>query len=280
MQSFKRLWLVLAGLLAALAGPLARATEPPVLSFGIVPQQPAAKLAQTWAPVLAYLSNRTGYAIRFDTAKDIPTFEQRLAAGEYDIAYMNPYHYTVFSRQPGYRALARESNTLIKGLVVVRKDSPYQKPEDLAGKTLAFPAPAAFAATVLPLADFARQGISVKPRYVASHESVYLNVAQGLFPAGGGVVRTLEAMPPAIRDQLRILWTSHGYTPHAVAVHPRLAKATVDRLATALVGMADDDHGKALLAGINIKGFTTASDKDWDDVRQLRITNLDRLLKE
>ena len=60
--------------------------EPVNLAFGIVPQQSASKLAGLWTPILAYLSQKTGYAIRFKTARDIPTFEQRLAAGDYQCA--------------------------------------------------------------------------------------------------------------------------------------------------------------------------------------------------
>jgi len=51
------------------------------LVFGIVPQQSAKKLAATWSSMLAELSKRTGFQVIFSTAKDIPTFERRLAEG-------------------------------------------------------------------------------------------------------------------------------------------------------------------------------------------------------
>ena len=65
------------------------------LSIGIVPQQNATKLARLWTPICNYLSQQTGHRFVFKTAKDIPTFEKRLAAGEYDIAYMNPYQISI-----------------------------------------------------------------------------------------------------------------------------------------------------------------------------------------
>ena len=83
-----------------------------VYSFGVVPQHTATVLARRWTPFLNYLSEKTGYRINFKTAKDIPTFEERLAAGEYDFAYMNPYHYIVAHRNVGYQVYAKE-----KGLV-------------------------------------------------------------------------------------------------------------------------------------------------------------------
>ena len=255
------------------AGPPAN----PVYTFGIVPQQSATELARTWTPVLNALQAKTSLNLRFATAPDIPTFERRLAAGEYDFAYMNPYHYTVFHQRRGYAVFAREKDRLLKGIVVVRKDAPYRDLAELKDQTLVFPAPAAFAATVLVRAALTRQGIAITPKYVASHDSVYLNVAQGLYPAGGGVTRTFENLDPALRDRLRILWTTQGYTPHAIAAHPRVPAAVVERVRDALLGLDGDPAGKAALEGIGFKGIAAAQDADYNDVRELHIELLDPL---
>jgi len=153
------------------------------VTFSVVPQQSASKLARLWTPIVTYLSEKTGHDVRFTTAKDIPTFEARLAEGQYDFAYMNPYHYTVFSSAPGYSAFARQKDKRIKGIVVVRKDSTLRDMEELEGERLAFPSPAAFAASVLPRSHLRTEGIGFTPQYVSSHDSVYLGVARGLFPA-------------------------------------------------------------------------------------------------
>ena len=247
------------------------------LSFGIVPQQSAQKLARKWAPILSHLSNKTGYKIIFKTAPSIPIFESRCSKGEYDIAYMNPYHYVVFSGTPGYMALAKQKNKEIKGIIVVRKDSPYAKLEDLEGKTLAFPAPAAFAASLLTRAQFKNSNINITPKYVKSHDSVYITVARGLYPAGGGVVRTLKNMDKSVRDQLRILWTTKGYTPHAIATHPNMQKPQREKVLKALLSMNDNPQAQPLLESINFNGFEAAHNKDWDDVRALHLEALENL---
>ena len=270
--------IVCTGLLLTLPGSL-WAQDPQPLSFGIVPQQSAARLASLWTPVCRYISERTGQRVVFKTAKDIPTFEQRLAAGEYDIAYMNPYHYTVFSIDPGYRAFARETEKRIRGIVVVRKDSAYQSIAELDGKTLAFPAPAAFAASVLPRAYFRKNGIAITPQYVKSHDSVYLAVSRGIYPAGGGIQRTFNNISEATRAGLRILWTTPGFTPHAFAAHPRLSAATVEALAKAMVTMSTDADGRKHLNNLNFQPIGPARDQDWDDVRELGIDLLKNLIK-
>ena len=93
------------------------------LSIGFVPQQSPAVLAKRWGPILKHLSAHSDIRLQFKTAPNIPEFESRVARGAYDIAYMNPVHYTVFHEDPGYEAFARRKGARIQGLIVVRKDS-------------------------------------------------------------------------------------------------------------------------------------------------------------
>ncbi|MGD9210653.1 MAG: phosphate/phosphite/phosphonate ABC transporter substrate-binding protein, partial [Desulfobacteraceae bacterium] len=237
------------------------------------------KLARLWGPVLAYVGEKNGYILTFKTAKDIPTFEERLLSGQYDLSYMNPYHYTVYHSNPGYLAFAKEKDKRIQGIVVVKEDSSYKDISELSGLTLAFPAPAAFAATVLPRAYFLQNNIHVTPKYVSSHDSVYRSVAQGIYPAGGGIMRTFNNMNDEINNQLRILWKTDYYTPHAIATHPRVPKKVITAIQKTLIEMEKDPKGKILIHNLSIKGFERAVDSDWDDVRALGIDLLDSTSK-
>ncbi|MEL7292870.1 MAG: phosphate/phosphite/phosphonate ABC transporter substrate-binding protein [Pseudomonadota bacterium] len=241
------------------------------LVFGVVPQQSASRLAQQWGPIMSHLSQVSGLNIEFQTAADIPTFEQRLANGDYDIAYMNPYHYTVFSRSPGYRAMAKARDKQIKGILVTQRGNSVESLQWLNNQTLAFPSPAAFAATILNQSDLNKAGVSFESDYVSSHDSVYLSVAKGFYPAGGGVMRTFNALPEVVKSQLTVLHTTQGYTPHAIAYHPRLSQQQVELLAKALSELERSAQGQSLLEQLKIKGFQPAQDQDWDDVRQLDI---------
>lgn len=241
------------------------------LVFGVVPQQSASRLAQQWGPIMSHLSQVSGLNIEFQTAADIPTFEQRLANGDYDIAYMNPYHYTVFSRSPGYRAMAKARDKQIKGILVTQRGNPVESLQWLNDQTLAFPSPTAFAATILNQSDLNKAGVRFESDYVSSHDSVYLSVAKGFYPAGGGVMRTFNALPEVVKSQLTILHTTQGYTPHAIAYHPRLSLQHRELLAHALRELESSEQGQSLLEQLKIKGFQAAQDQDWDDVRQLDI---------
>jgi len=247
--------------------------------LGVVPQQSAKVLAKLWTPISQYLSANTGLKIIFSTAKDIPTFEKRLLEGEYDIAYMNPYHFTVFNQIPGYQAIAKEQNKRIKGIIVVAKNSSVKQLSDVNGSELAFPAPAAFAASVLPRAKMRDLGIELTPKYVSSHDSVYLGVANGFFIAGGGIMRTFNNLEQSTREKLKILWTTPGYTPHAIAVHPEMNSEIADKIQNAILSMKDTAKGKKLLESVKFKNLGEATSSDWDDVRALKIKLLEHMLK-
>lgn len=252
----------------------ASSVEPRSYSFGVVPQQSAKRLAQLWGPFLTRLSQESGIKLHFVTAKNIPEFERRLANGEYDFAYMNPYHFTTFNASPGYQAVVKRKNQPISGVVVVHKDSPINSMLELKGKKMAFPAPAAFAATILSQSYLQKEGINYRPSYVLSHDSVYLAVSKGLFAAGGGVRRTLNNTDSSVKSTLRILWESKKYTPHAIASHPRHSDDVVKHVRRALVAMNESEQGQQLLASLKVKnGFIAAKNSDWDDVRSLSINS-------
>ncbi len=118
--------------------------------------------------------------------------------------------------------------------------------------------------------------IPIETRFVASHDSVYRAVASGLHEAGGGIQRTFEAMPTDVREQLRVLSETPGYTPHALAAHPRVPAAIVERLRMAMASLADDEIGRALLAPLAFKGLVAAQDREWNDIRALDINLLAR----
>lgn len=239
------------------------------LVFGVVPQQAADKLGLLWNPFLTHLSEKTGRTIKFESAPDIESFDKRTANGDFDLVYMNPMYYTVVHQSVGYQVFAKEKDTVLKGIVVVQKNSPYQKLADLAGKTVVFPSTNAFAAAMLPQLVFKTSGINITPIYVGSHEGVYNNVARGLHVAGGGVVKTLAQADSGVRNELRVLWTSDSYTPHPFAAHPRVEPALVAQLANLMLGLDQDARGKKILRELRFRGFVAAQDLEYEKLKLL-----------
>lgn len=251
----------------------AKTDDTKVLTFGIVPQQSASRLAKMWGPLMEELGAEAGVKFQFQTTKDIPTFEACLAKGAYDIAYMNPMHYAIFSQEARYRAIARQSQKRLKGVIVARVDSDIDDIPDLGGAQLAFPSPGAFGASILTRSTLTQNDIEFEPNYVKSHDSVYRAVAAGLFAAGGGVMRTWNSVDPAIRENLQIIYETESFTPHAIAAHPRISGELSKRIQTALLELAQANP--ELAKGVGMNGFEIGEDADWDDVRGLSMDRED-----
>lgn len=235
------------------------------LYFGVVPQQSAIRTATLWGPLVSHLAAETGLEIQLKTSRDIPTFEQELAKGAFHFAYMNPYHFTVFNENPGYQAMAHRDGQGIRGVIVVAKDSDITELGQLDGGVVAFPAPAAFAATLITGAELTAAGVTFIPRYTLSHDSVYRAVSAGLMPAGGGIGRTLAAVDADTRSLLRVLHTTAAYTPHAIAAAPQVDPEVIGRVQRAVTELVD----REVLDPLKINAFVAAEDADWNDVRAL-----------
>lgn len=240
-------------------------------TFGIVPQQAASKLARSWIPLLKQVEKESGIKLDFRTDSSISAFEKKLANGEYDFAYMNPYHYVVYHDKAGYQAFGKALDKRIEGIIIVNRRSGIQSLHDLNGEKVAFPSPAAFAASILTRDHFKKQGIHIIPEYVNSHDSVYANVALGRIKAGGGVKRTFKATSPSHRAKLKIIHTTQGYTPHAFANRPDIPGDDVKKIAQALQKLHQSTTGKLLLTPLKLKGIDSAINTDWNDVRKLDI---------
>ena len=243
-----------------------------VYTFGIGPAQSSMELAKRWVPIIRYVATATGYNLQFRTAKDIPTFQAEMMAGTFDFAFVNPYLYLQCHKAAGYDAFSREKNGALVGIMVTRKDSPYENLAQLAGLTVAFPAANALAATWLPMNAVRDKHIDLKPQYVNSIDSVYLSVAKGLFPAGGGEMRTFNTLPPETRNQLKIIWRAEPLPPFTFVAHQRVPKDVVEKIQAAMDRMDDNSEAMALLKMVNFAGIEKAADADYDVVRKMNIT--------
>jgi phosphonate transport system substrate-binding protein len=70
---------------------------------------------------------------------------------------------------------------------------------------------------------------------------------------------------------LRVLARTPAYTPHALALHPRVSPELAERLRQAFTSLNGDEAGRALLAPLSFKGLVAATDAEWDAVRALKL---------
>lgn len=237
-------------------------------TLGVVPQFGQRQLFTIWDPIVKELSRRTGLEIHLVVTLTIPEFEKALEKGTFDFIYANPYHILRVSDSQGYIPLVRDQEPL-RGILLVRRDSPVKSVGELAGKTLAVPSPNALGASLLMRADLEHiYGVRMSMVNARTHSSVYLNVLNGLTDAGGGVQKTLAEQPPEVREGLRILYTTRAMPSHPIAAHPRIKPDVQARVRKALLEMSAAPAGKVLLDEIPMPSPVSASLEDYLAMRK------------
>ncbi len=241
------------------------------LTFGIVPQQAPMELIKEWQPVITYLENATGEKVVLKIERSIPEFEKVLYSGGYDIAYMNPYHYVNAHKRQGYVAAIRDEKNIV-GILVTNKNSALTDPSMLKGKSFLFPAPDAFAATLLTKYELLKKyGININKeknyRYVNSHDSVYKGVARGIGDVGGGIERTLNTLEDKeTKDSLSIIYKTKSYPSHPFAFNPSLSASLKTKITNAILATPEP-----LLTTLKIKHLVSIQDAEYDGVRDIAV---------
>ena len=238
------------------------------LIFGVVPQQSPQKLYRVWSPFINYLSKEIGIKVIFKTEKSIPEFEKKLYSGYYDIAYSNPYHYTLVHKYQNHMALVR-FNKKIVGILVARKDSNINSLNNIKNKEFLFPAPKAFAATILTKYEVLKKtGFDIekskKFRYVNSHDSVYLGIVRGVGDVGGGIIRTFNRFKN--KNGLKIIYKTDPYPSHPISVRADLDKNLIEKIKQVLLNMPYD-----LVKKINKKRLIETNNAEYDVVKNLAV---------
>lgn len=221
------------------------------LKVYIVPQLTATQTYSRWAPLLEQVGLRTKQCFELIVPTSIPKFESDLNDGLPDFAFMNPYHAVMKWRENKYIPLVASSEP-IYGVLSVRRDSKAQKIRDLNGSKISFPAPNAFAASLLIRATLTLEGVTYTPIYLRTHSNVYRSVIRGDVAAGGGIQSTLTAEPAELKAELRVLMETKRYTAHPFSAHDRVPIKLQHQIQEAFLEIGHTKAGRQLLNDVQL----------------------------
>jgi len=232
------------------------------------PQLSPSVTSEIWSPFVKYLSKQTQHEIILKTYANRADFENDIKAGNVDLYFGNPGYGVVGHLLHGYLPLIRSDKKLLKGIIVVKKDSQINDIQQLNGKVIAFPAKRAFAASLYIRSRIASDfNINYQPLYTGSHDNNYRTVAIGKAAAGGGVKRTLERENMKLREQLKIIYTTPGMKPHPLMASPDIPLALRSSIQKAILNLNKDTSGKKLLKSIKIQKPVIADyEKDYQPI--------------
>jgi len=186
------LTLAAAGIAATLAAPAFAQdwkAKYPELVFAIIPAENASGVVERYTPFVNYLSKELGTKVTLRIANDYAAIIEGQRAGNIHIGMYGP---ASFARalMTGAKVDAFAIETNLDGtkgyysVFYVKKDSPYQKIEDLKGKNLGLVDPNSTSGNNVP--RFALDGMKIEPEaffgkvvYTGSHENAVIALQQG-----------------------------------------------------------------------------------------------------
>jgi ABC-type phosphate/phosphonate transport system substrate-binding protein len=238
-------------------------------TFGINPHRSVVVTAQYWNPILTYVSRKSGIKLEMRMEKTGQEYSAKVGLGEYDFAYTN-HIFNPANAKIGYRVFARPDEDMIRGEIVVLKESPAQKLEDLKGLEVGFPSKAAFVGYAVTLDALTRRGVAVKQVFGGTQEGIMTQLKAGKVAAAGVNSQIMRDFAQRENVMYRVLWQSQEFLNLPLVAHPRVPAKTVAAVRKAMVEMVMDPEGKRILeasaALIGQKppfGFEPATDREY-----------------
>ena len=237
----------------------------PVFKVYIVPQLTATQIYTRWVPVLERIGKESSHCFELIVPSSIPQFEKDLSEGRPDFAYMNPYHAVMRWKNSHYIPLIASSEPIF-GILTVAKESPIGQVKDLSGGRIAFPAPNAFAASLLIRATLAKDGVPYEPVYVKTHSNVYRSVARG------GIQSTLISEPAELKSELRTLMETKRYTSHPFSANERIPEHIQRKIQNSFILLGQTSEGEELLKGTQlVKPMKVSYKANYELLESLRL---------
>lgn len=240
------------------------AAEPPPWQMGVLPYLSGERLFENFLPMKDYLEAELGRRIVLTTAPDFKTYVQRAARGDYDIYQTAPHFALLAETKHGFRRVSRFAREL-DGDVIVRRDGPVRRVEDLRGRTVITPDPLAITSMLgeqLLKEHGLVPGRDYKLLRTASHNNAVLTVHRGGTDAALTSAAVFERLSPEVQRELRVLTKTHPVPHMMVMSHPRLSAADHERLKRALLAFRRDGAGRKFFEATGYGDMAPITDTD------------------
>lgn len=244
------------------------------LTFGVFPFLPASRLEAVFAPLAAEISGALQSEVLYQSSSSFEKFADRLANEEFDIAFIQPFDYLKIASQHNYFPLVRRNESL-RGVYVVRQDSPLNSIKDLKGKTIAM-APETAALSYLGKISLVENGLiparDVVVQHFRSHHSCLQEVLIGHADACVTGEPAMRMFTNLNKVQLRILGQTEASAAMLFVAHARVPAERRELIRRVLrqTNLEYLEPGlRTLLKKADQPAFVRAEDRDFDELRAL-----------
>lgn len=264
----RRSVLALAGtlVLVSTTGTQAKIRSDSAIRFGLTPVFLTSDL-ELLGRLEAYLQRATGSPVALVTRRTYQEITALLVAGELDAAWICGFPFVAHRDALQLVAVPLwRGRPLYQAYLIVASDRPASGLADLRGDVHAFSDPdsnSGFLQTRAALAEAGERpdGFFSRTLFTYGHRNVIRAVSSGLAASGsvdGYVYEVVSELEPRLTEGTRILRASEwlGFPPIA-APRQRPDPGRLAALTSALLAMADEPEGRAVLGMLRLDGFAS-----------------------
>lgn len=231
------------------------------LVVGVVPYNSAPVVIGQHRPMVDRLRADFGVDVEFVTAPGFRAFFDAAANGNYDLMGMPSHFARLLQLDRGYVPLVHYESGA-RSMVMVAAKGPISNYAQLAGKVLAVPDRTALA-TILILEWLERKGMRAGRDYrlfeATTFNAAAIAVERGEAAAAISAPAALAQMSPETRAGLRTIVDSGEFPNLVFVAHPRLSKATREKLKQSLLSFVASPEGKTFSATTGFKGIAAVT---------------------
>jgi phosphonate transport system substrate-binding protein len=256
------------------------------LRVGFVPAEDAQQVMQNAQPLVEILRKELGMEIQPFVATDYTGIVEALRVNKLDVAFLAPASYVLAKNEANIKVVLKSERKGIPyyyAAIIVRADSGINTLEDLRGKTFAFGDALSTTGHVFPRKMFKERGIDPvrdfkQILYSGGHDATVLAVLNGKVDAGATYANSPDSedsawmrylKDPADVKKIRAIAFSEPIPADNLVISGALDERVAKKVVEIFLGLSRDPKGKQMLRDLyQIDGFVTATDKDYDSVRE------------
>lgn len=236
--------------------------------------------------LLSYIARRLDRDLEFVQRKTYGEIDELLGKGLIDLAFICSGPYIAGKDRYGFAPLAVpevHGSHFYRSYLIVNRNSPFQRLEDLRGHSFAFTDPDSNTGRLVPtywLAQMNEQPETFFGRimFTYSHDNAIMAVARGLVDGAavdGLIWDFYQAKNPTFTSKTRIIKKSEPYGIPPLVASRQLPGESKERIRQLLFAMHLDPEGKKLLDELMIDRFIPLEEDWYDTLRQMN-QRLDR----
>jgi phosphonate transport system substrate-binding protein len=234
--------------------------------------------------LLDYIGKNSGFRVQLIQRKTYDEVNALFLKGEIDLAFICTGPYAAGKNRYGFEALATpqvRGQPFYQSYLIVPKESPYQRLEDLNGRVFAFTDPDSNTGAMVPRFWLAKLGQSPesffsKTIFTYSHDNSILAVAKGLVDAAavdGHQWEYFERFSPGHTSKTRVILKSQPFGSPPLVASARLPDDVKSKIRSLILSLHQEPEGKRILEKLLIDRFV-APQEEWYEPARAMIAGL------